>query len=559
MCDNDVASTPFFTLAVTAPSFTWLGVGPPVQVDDAIKTLRKAYQTVFGRNIPARDRDKHLLFWTQICSALGAHSGVVEKLRQILPSLPDLTWPNITRIVGLDPSLGSEQLSENPLQTLYLPDSVILKLLGRARRSATYRRDHEKYSHLGSLGVKYILIEFGGFAYDTENEGIDASEYELELRIVHNAALLVVESNRPATSKVHAQAIAEATCLAASNSRLGYSNPIHVIVLGREQTTFYTYDPSVKQFYKRQHLTLKGMQCETDVGKGPEVVRDFQLQRMTAVLARDLFSLIVEVYHDFIAAMMHRYRLPLALQPCSVATEKLSVYDEQSFMQDLCTTMQPTGTNCERELHVKVVCHTFMSFIGFQTESQPVDGSRSVYYHTPNSPDPEFELRVEAIPRTESDTRDVMVTLHWRRHNVDWQLAGSSSFVYNTFFPTDVALQSKFNKIQGTGFVSPTRYPEFRDSMQTDLLRPLWDSIRENIAGTDTEALERALDLIEQAKPLMSDPDGTQDDREAGMEKLKDSVRGLPWDSQSMTLRMERFEEELSRFQYPLQLFNRRL
>ncbi|KAK0213809.1 hypothetical protein IW262DRAFT_332907 [Armillaria fumosa] len=336
MYDDDVASTPFFTLAVTAPSFTWLGVGPPVQVDDAIKTLRKAYQTVFGRNVPTRDRDKHLLLWTQICSAFGAHSGVVEKLRQILPSLPDLTWPNIARVVGLNPSLGSEQLSKKPLQTLFLPDSVILKLLGRARRSATYRRDHEKYSHLGSLGVKYVLIEFGGFAYDTENEGLDASDYELELRIVHNAALLVVESSRPATAGVHAQAIAEAKCLAASNSRLGYSTPVHVIVSGREQTTFYTYDPSAKRFYIRQHVTMKDMQSETDLGKDPEVARDFQLQRMTAVrtsgtvtdcglllmtrtVARDLLSLIVEVYYDSISAMMHRYRLPLALQPVSIS------------------------------------------------------------------------------------------------------------------------------------------------------------------------------------------------------------------------------------------------
>lgn len=61
--------------------------------------------------------------------------------------------------------------------------------------------------------VKSILIQLGGFVYDTEPEGLDALDFELEVRIVHNAALLVVESKRSASSEVHAQAIAEATCM----------------------------------------------------------------------------------------------------------------------------------------------------------------------------------------------------------------------------------------------------------------------------------------------------------------------------------------------------------
>ncbi|KAK0190040.1 hypothetical protein F5146DRAFT_649048 [Armillaria mellea] len=261
--DNHAASTPFFTLAATMPSSTGPGPRSSVQADDAIKTLRKAYRTVFGTNVPARDRDNHLLLWTQVCSArLEVHGNrVVEELRQILTSLPDLTWPNVARVVGLDPSLGCEQLSENPIQTLFLPDSFILKLLARAKRSGTYRRDNEEYSHLGSIAVKYILIQLGGFLYDNETEGLDALDFELELRIVHNAVLLVVESGRSASSEVHAQAIAEATCLAASNSRLGYSTPIHIIFTGRKETTFYTYDPSAKKFYKRQHFTMKDLQA----------------------------------------------------------------------------------------------------------------------------------------------------------------------------------------------------------------------------------------------------------------------------------------------------------
>ncbi|KAK0439161.1 hypothetical protein EV421DRAFT_872897 [Armillaria borealis] len=130
--------------------------------------------------------------------------------------------------------------------------------------------------------------------------------------MVHNTALLVVESKRSASSEVHAQVIAEATCLAASNSRLGYSIPIHVVVTNQEETTFYTYDPSAKKFYEREHFTMEDLQSESDLGEDPDDVRELQLQRMTVVLARDLFSLIVEVYYDFIQATIHRCRLPLA-------------------------------------------------------------------------------------------------------------------------------------------------------------------------------------------------------------------------------------------------------
>ncbi|KAK0190041.1 hypothetical protein F5146DRAFT_1139565 [Armillaria mellea] len=58
-----------------------------------------------------------------------------------------------------------------------------------------------------------------------------------------------------------------------------------------------------------------------------------------------------------------------------------------------------------------------------------------------------------------------------------------------------------------------------------------------------------ALALIEEAKPLVSNPVGTQDDREAGMEKLRDSVRGLPWESESILLRLEQLKQEAYRFQ----------
>ncbi|PBK82477.1 hypothetical protein ARMGADRAFT_733802 [Armillaria gallica] len=516
MCEPDW----FFTLAVTAPSST-----------DSVKTLRKAYRTVVGRNVPARDQDDHLLLWIQVCSTLWVQDSVVEELRQILPCLPDLTWQNAAPIVGLDPSRGDEQLSGYPLQTLYLPTSFVHELLCSIRHSASYRNGERYYSRLGSCAVRTILTELGGFVYDTE-DGLYILSFEFELRMVHNAALLILESERwPDQTKVRAQAMAEARCLAASNSRLGYSFPIHIVITDLSETTIYTYDPSPKTFYKRAHFNVEDFRVDPDLGD-PTEDQTLQLLGMAGVLARALFCLMVEGYHDFIQATIRRFRLPLALQPCAVATERLNVYDEQSFMRHLRTIVQSTGVNVEHAVHVKAICHSLLSFIGFETGSNVDDKPRSSYYNLPNFPDLEFGLRVEDTISTESDTPDMMVTLQWRQHNTDWQLGGSWSLCFETFFTADLALSSNFEEIEDSGFLSRTRYAEFRNSMQVELLQPLWDSIRETISGTETEALERSLALIEEAKTVLSNPHGTPEEEERGVEKLRDSVRLLPWGSQ---------------------------
>ncbi|KAK0439186.1 hypothetical protein EV421DRAFT_1821691 [Armillaria borealis] len=125
------------------------------------------------------------------------------------------------------------------------------------------------------------------------------------------------------------------------------------------------------------------------------------------------------------------------------------------------------------------------------------------------------------------------MTLQWRQQKADWQLGGSWSLCFETFFCTESAsLSSKFDEIEDSGFLSRTRYTEFRNSVQVELLQPLWDSIRENIPGTETEALKRSLALIEEAKTLLSNPLGTPEEEEHGVEKLRESVRLLPWESQ---------------------------
>ncbi|PBK70558.1 hypothetical protein ARMSODRAFT_1084125 [Armillaria solidipes] len=222
-------------------------------------------------------------------------------------------------------------------------------------------------------------------------------------------------------------------------------------------------------------------------------------------------------------------------------------------MRRLCATVQSTEATVERELHMKAICHALLSFICFETGSDVDDKSRSVYYHISNFPGLEFELD---ISRTELDKLNMMVTLQWRRRNADWQLGGSWTLCFETFFRTNVVLPSKFDEIEDTGFLSSTRYVEFKDSMQAELLRPLWDSIREHFPSTDTEALERSLALIEEAKTLMSNQHGTEEERGSGMEKLRESVRGLPWKSRSLSI--EEIKEDAYRFQLNYVIRNKR-
>ncbi len=102
---------------------------------------------------------------------------------------------------------------------------------------------------------------------------------------------------------------------------------------------------------------------------------------------------------------------------------------------------QSTGVNVEHAVHVKAICHSLLSFIGFETGSDVDDKSRSAYYDLPNFPDLEFGLRVEDIPRTESDAPNMMVTLQWRQQNTDWQLSVSVVFLQVQFF-ADVRLRA---------------------------------------------------------------------------------------------------------------------
>ncbi|SJL18638.1 uncharacterized protein ARMOST_22235 [Armillaria ostoyae] len=430
--------------------------------DDVIETAWKAYRTVVGRNIPAslRDQDNRLLLWTRIYSPLGVHGDVAEELRKILPCLPDLTWQNAAPVLGLGPSRGGEQLSGYPLQTLYLPTSFVRELLRSVWRSASYRNGQRHYALFGSC----------------------ADSSMTQKRMVHDAALLILESERWSDqTKVRAQAIAEATFV--------YSFPIHIVITDLCETTLYTYNPSAKKFYKRAHFKIEEFRVEPD----PDIAASRNgLCFGTGIVLFD-------------GGRISRFH-PSNDTPFSLALNFATEFHG--------TIVQSTGVNVKHALHVKAICHSLLSFIGFETGSDVDDKSRSIFYHIPKYLDLKFELRVEAIPHTESDTSYMTVTLQWRQQKADWKLGGSWSLCFETFFCTDVALPSNFDEIEDSGF------------QEFDAGRAITTPV-----GQHTEALKRSLSLIEEAKTLLSNPLGAPEEEERGVEKLRESVRLLPWES----------------------------
>ncbi|KAK0462822.1 uncharacterized protein EV420DRAFT_1139890 [Desarmillaria tabescens] len=283
--------TPLFNVAVIEPSFS--------SPSNAIETVQRAYHTVFGRDIPA-EGENYLLLLIQVCSTPGVPDSIVEELRKVLPSLPDLIWQNVAPVVGLNPSQGEEQLSgtRKRIQLLYFPDEFVDELLDTARWRK-YWSDRGEYVQLGSSAVKYILNKLGF----SDGHILGASASRFELRIQRNAAVFMLESERWLDrTQVLVQAVAEVTCLAASNSRLGYSFPIHIVITDLYETTFYTYDPSVKKLYMRRHFRVEDFGCERDIGGDPTEVRESLLLRMIVVLTRDIFSLLMEAYHDYVKA-----------------------------------------------------------------------------------------------------------------------------------------------------------------------------------------------------------------------------------------------------------------
>ncbi|KAK0231866.1 hypothetical protein EDD85DRAFT_117989 [Armillaria nabsnona] len=163
-----------FNLAVIAPSTK--------SSDSAIKTVQRAYHTLFGRDVPAVDRDNHVLLWTQVCSVPGVPDSIVQELRQILPSLPDLTCKNAAPMVGLDLSRGEEQLLRKRIQILYIPDNA---------RWRKFENDKRQLVQLGSFAMKMVLNKIGFGHEKVRSE----SSFRFEVKIVHTAALLMLESD----------------------------------------------------------------------------------------------------------------------------------------------------------------------------------------------------------------------------------------------------------------------------------------------------------------------------------------------------------------------------
>ncbi|KAK0462828.1 uncharacterized protein EV420DRAFT_1745430 [Desarmillaria tabescens] len=531
--------------------------------------LRRIYVIACGKEPPAQDKDNTYFMWRCSCKGLGINGQLIDELREALPSLSKVTWEDVTKELNLDPLRGNEQFSGKPIQNLYLPHSFIKTLLDDARTSLlayghpTEHKNERQHIQLASFIIRAILKVFGGVIRDTSEERLPASNtssggsVEVELRIKNKIIIFVAEFKKlirgDPNHKVLAQAVAEVTCVEQYNRFLGYTFPIHAITTDLEETAVYTWDHDTSY--------LDGSYTVT----------------------RSLFSVVVEGYTEYIKEELNQLALPATLKKPIATSKIIHALQDNEFTKILRanaelpgpieveedSTAEATNQMHRCEQHMTAICHALLSHVGFIIAPKHLtskkklqlsqDRSQRATRHLTYSIKPlQFRLCVRIIrrvpdsseseasaPDPEENDPNVLVSIRWKNslvaratrayRTVVW------SFDFAHFLNEHMLFPSKFHKVEDSGFHNPALYKEFVHMMQQTLLQPLWQNIHNNYRevgsadpGDDPHSkklYERSLELVEEAKMLLSNPDSTQEQRARGMEKLHASVRLPIWDS----------------------------
>ncbi|PBK82471.1 hypothetical protein ARMGADRAFT_1038625 [Armillaria gallica] len=171
-----------------------------------------------------------------------------------------------------------------------------------------------------------------------------------------------------------------------------------------------------------------------------------------------------------------------------------------------------------REQIVTAICHTLLSFAGFNLASQHKTSANKLelsqdattcsrylsYFIEPL----EFDFSVQVLDPGPDHLApahpSVMVSIGWKRGSVDvetaakqyvtWAISMGSYLDESTTFPAQI------DKLVDTGFKSMAMFVKLVQSMQECLLEPLWKNIRDNdpdMGSTDPVSEQKALEEAE--------------------------------------------------------------
>ncbi|PBK64741.1 hypothetical protein ARMSODRAFT_461026 [Armillaria solidipes] len=98
----------------------------------------------------------------------------------------------------------------------------------------------------------------------------------------------------------------------------------------------------------------------------------------------------------------------------------------------------------------------------------------------------------------------------------------------------------------GSGITASSNDPFARDLFSL-LMEGYYDYVQAKISlcpDTEKKGCERALELIDEARTLMSNRNGTQEEGESGLKKLSTSTLVLPWGHKVFTEEEMRAQDE---------------
>ncbi|SJL08806.1 uncharacterized protein ARMOST_12176 [Armillaria ostoyae] len=255
---------------------------------------------------------------------------------------------------------------------------------------------------------------------------------------------------------------------------------------------------------ERDNQILLWIQICCEVGVDHDIVKN----------ARRLFPSLPDISQWNIAGRL--LDLPLALQKHITVSKTIDVYE---FMKRLGSEAELPGPciGHTAELHrreqiVTAICHTLLSFVGFNLASQhktsanklelSQDATTCSRYLSYSIEPLEFDFALEVLDPGPHHLRpSVMVSIGWKRGSVDtakqyvtWAFSSGTYLDESTTFPAQI------DRLVDTGFKSMAMFGKFVQSMQECLLEPLWENIRDNdpdMGSTDLVSEQKALEEAE--------------------------------------------------------------
>ncbi|KAK0439170.1 hypothetical protein EV421DRAFT_1906177 [Armillaria borealis] len=189
--------------------------------------------------------------------------------------------------------------------------------------------------------------------------------------------------------------------------------------------------------------------------------------------------------------------VPLALQKHITVSKTIDVYEFMKRLGSEAELPEPcighTAELHRREQIVTAICHTLLSFMGFNLASHhktstnklelSQDATKRSRYLSYSIEPLEFDFALEVLdPGPDHLHPSVMASIGWKRGSVDVETAAkqyvTSTLSLGNYVDESTTFPAQIDRLVDTGFKSMAVFVKFVQLMQEHLLEPLWKNIR---------------------------------------------------------------------------------